>query len=140
MNEIEPSPEQAKGLLKKLPKGQPVVMLNLLKFKTTADPADAGGARNGESGEQAYMKYVRNLQPLLKEAGGRLVFAGDARHILIGNPDETWNKVVMVEYPSSREFIRMSSSEEYRKIHVDRERGLERTELIVTTQLADLAV
>lgn len=131
MSAIEPSPQQAKDLLKKLPKGQPVVMLNLLKFKETAHNVDG----SQESGESAYMRYTRNMAPLLERAGGKLVFAGDARHIFIGDPGVDWDRVIMVEYPSARDFIRLSSSEEYRRIHVDRERGLERTELIVTTRI-----
>lgn len=137
MNTIEPTQEQAKGLLKKLPKGQPVIMLNLLKFKERAEPyADGTGA--DETGETAYMKYARNLEPLLERAGGKLFFAGAARHFLIGDAAKDWDMVIMVEYPDSRAFIKMTASEDYQKIHVDRERGLERTELIVTQNTGGL--
>ena len=113
MSEISPTPERAKHLLK-LPKDKPVTMVNLLKFKDQA----------------AYERYTQNVLPLLEKAGGKIVYAGEVAHYLVG--DSSWERVVVVEYPSPRNFIRMTASEEYNAIHHDRELGLESTELIAT--------
>ncbi len=119
---IEPTSQQAKALLK-LPKDKPVVMLNLLRFKETSD-------KGNESGRDAYARYAANVMPLIKAQGGRAVWAGDARSLVIGESEDTWDQVIMVEYPNPRAFIKMSSSEEYAAIHHDREAGLETTVLL----------
>lgn len=124
MNLIEPTKQQTKTLLK-LPKDQVIVMLNLLKFKEhTTD--------TNESGRITYERYVQNVLPLIQKDGGKLIFAGNAVHQLIATEtDIKWDRVLMIQYPSPRNFIRMSSSNEYAAIHHDRAAGLEQTRLIV---------
>lgn len=126
MNKIEPTKEQIKSLIK-LPKDKPVVMLNLLKYKKNSD-------QGNESGKTAYLRYVENVKLLISNAGGKLIFSGKAVLNLIGENSTEWDQVIMVEYPSPGNFIRMSSSPEYAKIHHDRVSGLEKTKLIVVHQ------
>lgn len=122
---IIPTKDQFKALLK-LPKDQPVSMVNLLKFKEVAD-----GGR--ESGAAAYARYMENVAPLIQREGGRVVWMGEARSLYIGMAGtDDWDRVVIVEYPNPRAFIRMNSTEEYATVHPDREAGLERTVLLVS--------
>ena len=53
--ELYPSPEQIAALMAG-PAEQPVVMLNLLRFKPAADAPD-----DGLSGEAAYRRYVDEM-------------------------------------------------------------------------------
>ncbi|MCR9143640.1 MAG: DUF1330 domain-containing protein [bacterium] len=128
MNAIVPSRDQFKALLK-LPKDQPVSMVNLLKFKAVAD----GGE---ESGAEAYARYMQNVAPLIEREGGKVVWAGEARLLFIGATEsDDWDRVLIVEYPTPRAFVRMNTSAEYEAIHHDREAGLEKTVLLVSESL-----
>jgi uncharacterized protein (DUF1330 family) len=112
-----------------------IVMLNLLKSKAKADGAGADGTGDADagSGEAAYQRYGDAVRKMVEERGGRLVYAGRARHTLIGEgePDE-WDVVALVAYPSREAFIDMTSKPEYGEAHRHREAGLERTVLVCT--------
>jgi uncharacterized protein (DUF1330 family) len=92
----------------------PVQMLNLLDFKKP------GGA-------ERYAEYSAGVAPLLEEIGARILYAGSSKGALIG-PSE-WDLVALVEYPTRRAFIEMTSSPEYLKIAHLRTEALERAEL-----------
>lgn len=107
----------------------PVVMLNLLKFKSAAG-ADGD---TDESGEDAYRRYGEAALAMVAERGGKLLWAGTADQILIGDPTQDWDTVALVQYPSRAAFIDMVSQPEYQEAHQHRERGLERTVLVACT-------
>ncbi|HEV3355038.1 MAG TPA: DUF1330 domain-containing protein [Acidimicrobiales bacterium] len=114
---IVPTHEQLHGFLG-LPDDGPVVMLNLLKFK-------AGG------GSDEYGRYGDSAVRMVEERGGRVIWMGRAEHLLIGEDTEgDWDAVALVEYPSKKDFIEMTSSSSYQDAHKHREAGLERTVLL----------
>ena len=96
------------------PDDGPVVMLNLLDFKP------AGGA-------ERYAEYGRAVQPLLEKAGAKVLYAGRAGAPVIG--PSKWDLVLLVEYPTRRAFLEMTSSPEYVEIAHLRTESLERSEL-----------
>ena len=57
---IYPTPEQMQSLLAG-PADQPVVMLNLLRFKARADAPN-----EGISGEEAYRRYAEPMQTFVE--------------------------------------------------------------------------
>jgi uncharacterized protein (DUF1330 family) len=119
MSAIEPTDEQLAALAT-LPADDPVVMINLLRFK------QPGGA-------ESYGVYAEKVQPHVDRAGARLLFWGSGRQMVIG-PDANpwWDAILVVEYPSVRAFLEMVSDPEYQAVHVHRAEGLERAELIAT--------
>ena len=92
----------------------PIVMLNLLRFKP-------------DGGQERYGEYGAAVAPLLERAGGRIVFAGDPATALLG--DDSWDLVVLVEYPTRQAFLDMISSPEYEEIGHLRTEALTRGEL-----------
>lgn len=92
-------------------------MLNLLKFK-----------RGG--GSKAYAKYSNAFQQVLQRNGGRFLYLGRAAELLVGHED--WDAIALVEYPSRKVFLEITSSPEYIALAVHREEGLERTVLYAT--------
>jgi len=108
----------------------PVVMLNMLKFKARAD----GG---GDTGEDAYRRYGDAAVAMVEERGGKVLWAGRADQILIGDPADDWDQVVLVQYPSRAAFIDMVTRPEYEQAHTHRESGLERTVLVACTPTLD---
>ena len=125
------TPNEAQFLaLAEAPDDQPVVMLNLLKYKQQASDGEG-------SGEDAYRKYGQAAVAMVEERGGTVLWMGRADQILIGDPDEDWDTVVLVQYPSRAAFLDMVSQPDYLKAHEDRESGLERTVLVACTAMVD---
>ena len=122
MSEITPNREQFEQLAT-APDDGPVVMLNLLKFKASA--GDGSG-----SGADAYGRYGDAAVQMIEERGGRVIWAGRGQQILIGDPAEDWDSVLLVEYPSRKAFIDMVTTPEYNEAHKHRESGLERTVVV----------
>ena len=123
----QPRKEQITALLEN-DKGGPVRMLNLLKFREFARYSD--GTDTGLSGAEAYQRYAAEVVPIISKTGGEVVCSGQANTLVIGDGELEWDMVSIVEYPSVAAFIAMTSSEEYQKIHVHREAGLEHQLLV----------
>jgi uncharacterized protein (DUF1330 family) len=102
--------------------GEPIVMLNLLKFRERAEYAD--GRASDLSGRDAYMLYGDKMQQLVEREGGRIVFSGEVTSLVIGTVGEMWDVAALVEYPSSSAFARIVTSPEVAAIGVHRAAGL----------------
>lgn len=98
------------------------VMVNLLKFKTSAEYAD--GTDADLSGAEAYARYGKSIQACLSAVGGRQIYAGPVTRLLIGEVDDLWDMVALVEYPSLAAMQQMVSSPEYQAIETHRKAGL----------------
>jgi len=92
----------------------PVTMLNLLEFAP-------------DGGRERYLEYGAAVAPLLEKAGARIVFAAEADTVLLG--EDSWEMVLLVEYPTRRAFLEMIGSEEYQEIAHLRTEALTRGEL-----------
>ena len=119
-NQVQPHPGNLRSFL--AGRDEPVVMVNLLKFKPKAVYAD--GRETDLTGEQAYQLYVDEMRKLLEAAGGRFVFGGKVESLLLGEVEELWDMVGLAEYPTPKSLIAIASSPEFRAIEVHREAGL----------------
>ena len=126
LNALDPTPEQIKAFLGHPKSGEPVFMLNLLKFKDRASYKDAdNNPENDVSGREAYNRYASAFAQLVADSGidGGAVFGGSANAMLIGSGDE-WDAVAIFKYPNAQTMFDTVSSEAYRKIHKHRRAGL----------------
>ncbi len=108
------------------PGDQPIVMVNLLKFRKKAAYKD--GRDPDLSGQAAYMRYGRAMRKIVEKGGGRFLYEGSAERLVIGDlaaGGELWDVVALVEYPSAQEFVKIASSPEVAELAVHREAGLE---------------
>jgi uncharacterized protein (DUF1330 family) len=119
-NQVQPPSGSLRSFL--AGKDEPVVMVNLLKFKPKAVYAD--GRETDLSGAQAYQLYVEEMRKLLEAAGGRFLFGGMVESLLLGEVEELWDMVGLAEYPTPKSLIAIASSPEFRAIEVHREAGL----------------
>lgn len=102
---------------------EPVVMLNLLRFRAKAEYPDR---RHTElTGREAYMLYGEPMQRVLAREGGRLLFSGEVQSMVIGSVEEIWDLAALVEYPSAAAFATIVSSPEVVAIGIHRAAGLE---------------
>lgn len=129
MSSIRPNIDQVKALMA-TPDDGPVVMLNLLKFK---ERASDGGSTGGE----AYRRYGDAAVRMIEERGGKVLWTGKAEQVLIGDPTQDWDAVLLVQYPSRAAFIEMTSTKEYDAAHEHRAAGLERTIVVACNPRVD---
>ncbi len=117
---LGPTAEQFAALAAR-PAGVPVVMVNLLKFKTPG-------------GLESYARYGREVAPHLKRVGATVRYAGTAPAFVIGDGEKPWwDAILVVEYPTPAAFIDMVTTDEYAKVHQHRAAGLDRGDLIATS-------
>lgn len=109
---------------------EPVVMLNMLKYRNVAEP---GHGVDGMTGREAYGVYGRAFAELEPRFGGEVLWMGRAGESVIG--DESWDIVILVRYARRRQFIDMFNDPDYRKIAPVRAAALADSRLVETTQL-----
>lgn len=92
-----------------------VVMLNLLRFRETADYTDHPDLAPDEpiSGRAAYAKYAMHTLPLLEAAGGSLLYSGNGGDFLIGPGGKGWDRVLLVRHKSIEAFMSFASDRIY---------------------------
>lgn len=131
MAQIAPEPEQIEELMKGPAEG-PVVMVNLLRFKKEADAPD-----EGLTGEQAYGRYGAQMVQWVTSQGARLIWSGRVDSMVIGDTDEYFHAVALMEYPSRAEFLRIVGDPRVAEFSVHRTAGLDMQWLIASTTMAE---
>jgi uncharacterized protein (DUF1330 family) len=114
---LQPEPLNREGFAaftERAEEDTPVVMLNLLAFKP-------------DGGRERYEEYGEAVAPLLEKIGGRMVFIGTSAQALLG--DDSWDLVVLVEYPTRKSFLDMIGSIEYQAVGHLRTEALTKGEL-----------
>lgn len=113
---IKSNEEQFKAMAAS-PNEEPFVMLNLLKFKE-------------DGGSESYFNYIKESGRHVEDVGAKVIYFGRANELL--NGDETWDIVMLVQYPSRKAFLKMANNPEYQKAHEFRKNALERAVLYAT--------
>jgi uncharacterized protein (DUF1330 family) len=128
---IEPSTQAIRALRERAIDG-PVEMLNLLRFRETADYAASPelAPTRPITGKQAYDRYSEHTMPRLAEVGAQVVNLGFGGAALIGPADERWDLVLTVRYPSVDAFLGMTSNPDYLATVGHRTAALEDSRLV----------
>lgn len=79
---------------------QPIVMLNLLRFKA-------------DGGRQRYLDYLAMAGPIVARYGAEILFAGDGATALCAEPGQSWDAVALVRYPKRAAFVDMIADPAY---------------------------
>jgi uncharacterized protein (DUF1330 family) len=95
---IDPRGSDIKAFLAE-DEGGPVVMLNLLRF--------------GPDGEQKYQEYVRHFRATTADIGAEVLYVGRGSSVLVAEPGQSWDAVLLVRYPSRQAFSDMIRNPEY---------------------------
>jgi uncharacterized protein (DUF1330 family) len=116
---------------KALPRDTPIHMLNLVRFRDAAAyPADHALAGQGLSGAEAYALYGQDSGAIFQRVGGRIVWRGAMKAMLIGPADEHWDEVFVAEYPNSGAFMEMLVDPVYRNAVIHRQAAVATSRLI----------
>ncbi len=98
---VDPRGADLKRYLAEDPGGA-VVMLNLLRFKP-------------DGGRERYMQYVEHFNRTAKPYGASTVYLGDGLTAVVAEPGQSWDAVLLVQYPSRQAFTDMIRDPEYQK-------------------------
>ena len=120
-NKVDSSPEQMAAFFD-APEDGPFIMVNLLKFKDKAEYAD--GSNANLTGREAYMRYGVAVQKCITDVGARSVSSARVTDLMMGEVEDLWDIVALVEYPSLQAMRKMVTSPEYQEISVHRKAGL----------------
>ena len=115
----------------------PIVMLNLLRFRATADYTAAPELAPPApvSGADAFARYIEHTLPYLRESGGDLEFIGNGGPFLIGPPDEHWDLVLLVRHRSVDSFLSFAQHEAYLEGIAHRTAAIEDSRLLPISQV-----
>lgn len=131
MASIELQPGALEAALQKIPSGVAVTMLNLLRFRDRAYYPDADSVI---SGREAYAVYSREAIQHVTAIGGEVVIHTNTLATLIAPPDETWDLMLLVRYPSIEKFAAMISNPAYQQIAKHRTAALADSRLIAMAE------
>lgn len=111
---LEPTQEAGRDFVKRGMEGR-IVMLNLLRFRETADYSLALelAPEIPISGAAAFYRYIEHTLPYLRESGGDLMFLGSGGSLLIGPTNERWDMAMLVQQRSVESFLAFASHEAY---------------------------
>ena len=111
---LEPTQESGRAFVMRGIKGR-VVMLNLLRFRETADYALAPelAPEIPISGAAAFYRYIEHTLPYLHESGGELMFLGSGGPFLVGPAHERWDMAMVVQQGSVESFLAFANHEAY---------------------------
>ena len=108
-NYVDPERDQFDAF-KALPRDEPIMMLNLLRFHEKAVYDDAREA----TGAEAYAAYGRESRPVFSRVGGSIVWRGAPEFMLIGPPEKRWDLAFIARYPTADAFLEMVTDPDYR--------------------------
>jgi hypothetical protein len=105
--------------------GQPVLMLNLMRFHKTLQPFP--GAPERGTPEEANAHYEKAVTPMLLKRGGYPLVGGDAMRVrgrdhpesnlLVYDPAlDNWDRMLVVRYPCRRAFLDLVSDPAYLQV------------------------
>ena len=129
MSSIEATTDQFKAFRSADP-SEPLMMLNLLKFR---NQADYGENINGDemcSGFQAYKRYMSSTSKFIDQVGAEVVMRANPRRSVIAPQGEDWDLMFVVKYPSRAAMLKMLASKDYQLIARHRRAALADSRLI----------
>ena len=121
-NVLQPTGEQVRAFRDRQT-GKPIAMLNLLKFKDRAVYED--GRATDLTGREAYGLYGKAFDEIMGPQGVKMIYSGDVRGMLIGQADELWDAMALIQYPNTQVMLDMLRNEDYQKAQQHRAAGLE---------------
>lgn len=120
-NKVIPNEEQLAGFLEG-DTDTPIYMVNLLKFKETAEYED--GRETKLTGAEAYAIYAQEVTGHLEKVGGGPVFFGQVSRLMLGEVEELWDMVAIAMYPNRKAMLEMMMDPDYAESAKHRTAGL----------------
>lgn len=129
-NYIDPERDQFEAF-KELPRDQPIMMLNLVRFRDKAAYEDNREA----TGAEAYARYGEESGPVFRRVGGEIIWRGKPELMLIGPDDKRWDVIFIARYPTAGAFLEMVTDPSYRIAVKHRQAAVHDSRLIRTAEV-----
>ena len=129
---IDPERDQFEAF-KRLPRDEPIMMLNFLRFRAKAAYEDAREA----TGAEAYAAYGRESAPVFRRVGGEIIWRGKPELMLIGPKDKRWDMIFVARYPTASAFLEMVTDPDYQVAVKHRQAAVLDSRLIRTTDVVE---
>ncbi len=124
---VNPERDQFEAF-KALPRDEPVMMINFVKFRERAEYEDGREC----SGAEAYAAYGRDSAPVFQRVGGEIIWRGKPEVMLIGPSEKHWDAAFIARYPTAGAFLEMVTDPDYREAVKHRTAGVLDSRLIRT--------
>ncbi|MDC0067684.1 DUF1330 domain-containing protein [Gammaproteobacteria bacterium] len=121
LNKLHHSDEQWDALAEMGDIGR-VYMINMFKFKERAVYPD--GRESDLSGVEAYGLYGAETAKLLAEMGATIAHSSEMLGMIVGEVENLWDSMAIVDYPSLPQFMEMVDSDAWQAHAIHREAGL----------------
>ncbi|MHC5112650.1 MAG: DUF1330 domain-containing protein [Planctomycetota bacterium] len=128
-NYIDPERDQFDAF-KDLARDEPVMMLNLVRFREQAAYEDGRAA----TGAEAYAAYGEASGPIFRRVGGEIVWRGKPELMVIGPKDKHWDMIFVARYPTAAAFLEMVTDPDYRLAVKHRQAAVKDSRLIRTAE------
>ena len=116
MNRIEVDPAKAFEAIKKIPEGEQLFMLNMLRFNERANYRSEDDQAENLTGREAY--YKKYAPAFMKAAEGedvKVFWAGGVIAQFVAEDDENWDEIAIVRYKDVATFRRITENKIYRE-------------------------
>ena len=121
-NILQPTGDQVRAFRDRQT-GDPIYMLNLLKFKDKATYDD--GREADLTGREAYALYGEGFRRVMEPRGCKVIYNGAINGVLIGeDADDAWDAMMIICYPSTQVMLDMFRDPEYQEVQKHRAAGL----------------
>ncbi len=125
------------GLARELPADQPVLMLNLLRYRAQAEYG-THSPKAPRSGREAYQEYIQAFLAHNSVEEFKILFQGPVLTALVAPAGEQWDDMVLVQYKNMDVFRRWVESPFYAaEVDPIRKASLSDWRLIMTTPPAE---
>lgn len=140
MKTLELTPEAVQTAANALPEDGPFHMVNLLRYREHADYGDRTDMPPCSGREAYYQRYVPAFNHVTATEGIdgiRAFWIGNVLARIVAPPDERWDDIAIVEYPSFAAFRRVIESPAYQaEAAPHRKAALDDWRLLATTEVA----
>lgn len=136
MKTVDIDPAAVLAAAAEIPKDQPVIMINLLRYRARADYGERTDQMPCSGREAYYQRYAPGAMPYVNEIGAKVVWLGQVLAGVIGPPDERWDDALLVEYPSFGALQALFANPAYQAVVFHRTAALEDSRLIATATAA----
>lgn len=121
-NILQPTGDQVRAFRDRQT-GEPIQMLNLLKFREKAAYEDGKDA--DVSGRDAYLRYASAFNEIMTPLGVRILYSGEVKGFLIGEGEGEWDAIALIQYPSTQVMLDMWRNPDYQAAQLHRAAALE---------------
>jgi uncharacterized protein (DUF1330 family) len=117
------------------PRDEPIVIVCLMRFRARAAyPRDFDGPKSDLTGAQAFERFDEIVKERIRAAGGQMIWGAPALMTVVGPPNERWDEILMMSFPSCHAFVELHADPDYESAQVHWTAALAETRMFACKQ------